>query len=99
MVAAKSIRMLGAEWLWALSAFVYSFLHEEVAAVSFCKKEEKNVATHLTFSPPPNVCGAQQLSLQMLPPRIGTAVQDQEWRGKAQILGWLEAAGGNELFF
>ena len=93
--------MLAAEWGLggAPSAFVYSFLLREVAAVSF-RKKEKNAATYLTFCPPPNVCGAQQLSLQMLPPGIGTAVHDQEGSGEAQIVGWawLEVAGGNELF-
>lgn len=50
------------------------------------------------FPPPPNVCGAQQLSLQILPLRIGMAVHNQEWSGEAKIVGWLQAAGGNELY-
>lgn len=90
--------MLVADWCWALSAFVYLVLYVKIAAVSFSEKESKHVATYLTFSPPPTGGGAQQLSLQILPLRIGMALHNQEWDGQAEIIGWLQEAGGNELF-
>lgn len=31
---------------------------------------------------------------KILPLRIGMAVHNQEWSGEAEIVGWLQAAGG-----
>ena len=80
----------------------FCLLHPPCEARScfFQLKKKSRRMQHPTsyFPPPPNVCGAQQLSLQILPLRIGMAVHNQEWSGEAKIVGWLQAAGGNELF-
>lgn len=49
-------------------------------------------------SRPHNVCGAQQLSLQILPLGVGMDLHSQGQGGVAGAVGWLKVAGGNELF-